>query len=159
MPRAKASAMRQRNKLAAVPILLIVLLKVLTGDSNNEEPSASEVAAPRAATGDATRQPSRPRRERQWPAITVEEAIRHNPFTYSGRRDAAPTSGDPSIAAAAEPIEAAVTAYFQSTKGEVALIDGQVVRVGDIVDGDWRVVKLSPDSAVLAPADAAASGR
>ena len=143
----------KRWKLAVIPVLLVVLYKVLAGGSDDEVPDSSAPTARRPDAGSAPiKFQQAKRRERNWPTFSLEDAIRHNPFTFTGRRDDPETPPEEqSEPENLEPIEAAVTVYLNSAKGEVALVDGQLVRVGDVVDGQWRVTLVTPEYAVLAP--------
>lgn len=158
---------RQTAKIAAIPLLLLILWKVVAAKSTDDELATTQPTKPpnasAASTSGRAGSAASPPRQRTWPDWSIAEVVRHNPFTFTGRRD--PPTSDAAVAQSndepegLEPIEAELSAYMLSSRGEVALIEGQLVRVGDVIDQQWIVTELTPDGATLAPLAAPSTDR
>ena len=101
----------------------------------------------------------------EWPSISVETVVSHNPFRLDARwlapiieevpPEAAGTDPQPSEALAAEPVpspivQERVSWVLLQTGNEMAGLGNRTVRVGDIVSG-YRISAITADGIVLVP--------
>ena len=155
MPENLAPPKHNKIKIALIPVLSVALLWMVLGRTGGDDsqPAASATVPVVAQAG----QPSRaqaavreiPKPERNWPGFELQDLLAHNPFTGGLDPEANAGEQDDSQAAAQELGVLAVKVYLTSRRGTVALVDGHVVREGDVLEDGRLVAKLTPDFAVI----------
>lgn len=176
-PRRKIVDPRRHYKLAAIPVLVIVLAWQLYGAlSHSGAPSAS--APPLPAKIGSTPSPlsaptAKPVRSdwSKWPRIDLKEIIACNPFvpwTSSASDDAsfmaettptsAATAGETASESAAMKADKSglkfngkVQALYDDRAGTAAIVDARIIRPGDLIDGGLEVKKVTNVGIIIEP--------
>jgi hypothetical protein len=140
-------------------VLAIVCAVSLTWTDPPEEPVS-------AAVGNTPAQPTS--RRRQGPdhalaaSIPLEELLLCDPFVPPGRRSRT-TSAAADDAGPVQPrarwrddaMELSVGCVFFSDRGPAAMVNSRVVRPGDVIDDQYRVVEIRPTGIVVSSVDGA----
>jgi hypothetical protein len=156
-------------KLGLIPVLATVLFKVA-------RPSNSEVElpeSPAAAETQAALQNPAMRPTTVLPELTLDDALKFDPFgslpmperalvepppmleeapvveTAPEPAQPAAPQVNPLVSKAATLKQLKVSAVFPSPKGSVAIIDSKTVRVGDLLSPGVRVVEIRGTSVIL----------
>ena len=172
-PASSSSKPRERFKVALIPVLSVVLWLVLRND--NEEPPVAELVTPASKVdAPARRLPagfSRGGRNRT-STITLEQALRHNPFATPGALaaprspaaiDSSPGGSDAgqNSSTSTGPTAEATNTLLQQVDGQeasvvsrgpngwVAVVGGKPVSVGDWLDGGLQVVAIGPEGVTV----------
>jgi len=130
-----------------------------------KQPAAGTQAAGPLSPGAKTRQDSRRPPKPRWPKLSGQAAGQYDPFAMPeplarqakalAQKDARGKGGphnpatDPALAALRRK---GTDAILRDGKGTVAVIDKNVVRVGDVIQG-YRVVSIDDDGVLLTPSD------
>ena len=162
----------QKLKIAAIPVLAIVLLYFTLRASSKDrkpptpgpthvasttQPSSAVVVAPVAlADGDGVDAP------KKWPNQPLTEILKHNPFTEFVK---VPQSASKQLASKPDRRKEATNQLLpellerfseqppalllRSRHGTTAVFDAQTVREGDVLEGGARVVEIRPDGIVF----------
>jgi hypothetical protein len=177
-PAPSPSKSRERFKLALIPVLSLVLWLVLR--NNSEESQVAELVTPSTKTaapaGRVSAGTSRARRSRAF-SMTLEQALRHNPFATPGALAAAPQSfaandgstevGDagPDSAVPNGLAAEAANRLLQQVAGQeasivsrgpngwVAVVGGTPVSVGDWLDSGLQVIAIGPEGVTVSAPD------
>ena len=174
MPEDAAQLRAKRVKMAVIPLLVIVLLYLTFGRSREEtnRPAAIPVTRNPAPQVDVrpTKLPTRlPEKfagqvtERPWPQRTLAEILNHDPFRLHqpaelvGPLAPSKTEDGEQQAVDAADVEDLVARFSSKTLdlvlhsrlGTSAVIDGQTVREGDVLEGTARIVEIRPDGIVF----------
>lgn len=172
-----ASLFQNRTKLIVALVLGVLLVAVLLWDPGASEDSFSEApaAGPSAGSAPAPRIVKKPAavavREGEWPKIEARDAETLNPFDpqdLEKKRKAAVVAeapapaedeGEPEepVLSPADRMKAAfankrVRMVCRTQNGVIGLIDDQILREGDVVDG-VRIVSIRPDGVLVEPVD------
>jgi hypothetical protein len=146
----------QKIKAALIPVLVLGLAWTLF---SNEQDSSKPVtvAAEKAKPGIAGNNAS-PAKTKEWNELSLEEIVAFNPFPIPApipKQD--PMEGTEKesprkIAKAAEPIPSIklwemqrVSIVYQGPNGPLAVIGDETVGIGDMLDGNTRVVGIRGD--------------
>jgi hypothetical protein len=154
----------KRVKMALVPLLGLVLAYVIFGSSDDKKDAPATAVATPIATTAAVEAPAAPHREvapRSWPNRTLSEIIAHDPFRLQQEvptiSSNASTSDDEEAEEQADAFTQLVDRFsttvpdlvLHSRHGASAVIDGNTIREGDVLDGRARVVSIRPDGIIL----------
>jgi hypothetical protein len=150
-----SSQASRRWKLASIPLLaaLLIYLLIPTADpgpaelaSTAIETSVAESSATARCETAADQRAAAP----QAPIPALSELLAANPFesleaverlSSTGASGNLPTS-QPTAAAHEPPPEVKITAIYQSPSGPVAIVDNQLVRIGDFLSPQYRVIGI-----------------
>lgn len=159
-------------KLALIPVLGLVLVYLVFGSGSSESPAVP--TAPPPSTGQPSA-PDRPdlavqnvtanaeQRTVDWPQRSLQDILRHDPFRIRQAVDPAVASemrgSDEQNAPPEQVSEASLLVgrfagkvpelVLESRHGTSAVIDGQTLREGDVLDGVARVVSIRPEGIVF----------
>lgn len=164
-------------KIALIPVLLIGLVWNLMRDTDTvPEVVAGDQPGARVASGpdrvpsvqDVLVQLERTRQaEQARSTLPLEKVLKHDPFALSGRlaeqsgltsvvESVASSSprmpGKPQTTASAprtRVLKNVVKALLNGPRGPAALVDSRIVRVGDFLEPDVRVVAIQADAIVV----------
>lgn len=165
---------RDRIKLAAIPVLALVLLWVVTGGSEDEAPPPVALTQPAGTRpGDKPGQPARPARRpaaarpAPAPAFSLAEILAHDPFAVPkalappppipDEQDTQPVSIEAPLidhesqARARREMLAQkrVSIIHHGPSGATAVIDSRAYREGDELADGVRIVKIRPDGVIV----------
>ncbi len=125
------------KKLAAIPVLIIILVYAI--QSNGGDDSESTVTKATTQLASINKQEGIKKfvvkRDRQWPELELDDLLSHNPFSNSllvqESKEVASSGIDSNL------IE--VNVYLSSESGTLAMAGETIYRVGDILP-DGRIV-------------------
>lgn len=157
---------RERAKLAAVPVLALVLLWVVTRGEEEALPPPVALADPAAAGSPAAPGANRTAPpasgDSQWPDFALAEIVAHDPFAVPR----AIASGPPSVhSPLTQPVSVdrpentadqgrsrrqmlgkkRVSVIYRGPHGPTAIIDSRVYREGDKLEDGVRIVEIRAD--------------
>ncbi len=158
---------RERFKVAAIPVLLIVLVAVVAWrmkGANSEQPVESIQLVHPTSTRAEHPAALRPK----WPTTTLEEVISLNPFDPlpSSPREPGQQPAAMNEEASAQPSEAVapilensqaeirignLQAVYRDAHGLAAILDSRVVRVGDVTSDGGRIVAITEHGITVEP--------
>ena len=166
-PRASA---RERAKLAAIPVLALILLWVVTrGEEDALPPPVTLADSPvhnSPATPAANRTAARGRAAAEWPQFTLAEILAHDPFAVPRAIASSPPAvGSPLT----QPVSAdtpertadqgrsrrqmlgakRVSMIYRGPHGPTAVIDSRAYREGDQLADGVRIVEIRPDGVLV----------
>ena len=170
MSEALPASTRERAKLAAIPVLALILLWVVTGGEEDSLPPPIALAAP-AGPGSpvapaVNRTPPHGRAAAEWPQFTLAEILAHDPFavpramassppdvhsalTQPVSTDAAERTADQGRSRRQMLGEKRVSVIYRGPDGPTAMIDSRVYREGDQLADGVRIVEIRPDGVLV----------
>lgn len=166
-PRANA---RDRAKLAAIPVLALILLWVVTrGEEDTLPPpvALADSAVPGSPpTLAADRTAARGPAAAEWPQFTLAEILAHDPFaappaiaprpphigsplTQPVSADAPESTTDQGRSRRQMLGKQRVSVIYRGPHGPTAIIDSRVYREGDQLADGVRIVEIRPDGVLV----------
>lgn len=163
------STRKSLSKLAVIGVLLVTLIVLLWHSSHGASNAGSETdpsgRVARRKRGKANPRPA-------WPEFDVADLIAWNPFERTAEINL--LFGSPTSSISAQPRKAGegpeastsddarphrmelncrLDAVYRTAQGAVAMIDARIVRVGDLLEGNLRVVEIAPQSVIVETVD------
>ena len=165
----------RRHKLAAIPLLVIVLVVSLYRSlSRSEMPTANAPALPTVniSTGSHLPTPANTPAKcdwSRWPRIDLKEIVASDPFVPWLSSDSEPasvvaktnaissanansTTEGNSITTVDEPaaiLNEKIQALYQDDTGSAAIVDSRIIRPGDALDGGFEVVGITSEGIIV----------
>ena len=126
-------------------------------------PTVDTASPPAAATESAVTVVLPPPKD--WPAMPLEEILQNNPFAWPDELAPKALQSDTAVAGSGgespqdatrqelldQLTAAGVSAYYESGQGVVALVGTRLLRVGDVIDGQIRVLRIEPEQVTYEP--------
>ena len=129
------------KKLAAIPVLIVILAMVMRSNGSQEEAVPETGTSLSAASFQEKKSPKQAiRRDREWPDMNLEELLCHNPFSNSLLVQEAKLTKSTGI----DSNVIKVDAFLSSSSGTVAMAEKKMYRVGDQLP-DGRIVDSVSD--------------
>jgi hypothetical protein len=159
---------RDRVKLAAIPVLALILFWVLTQGEDDAgqppaalaDPGSSGAAVPSGSIGERRSPP-------EWPALALSEILAHDPFavppalapdppppddavTQPVAMEAPDTSARDRARARRELLAGKrVSLIYRGPAGPTAVIDSREYREGDMLSDGVRIVEIRRDGVIV----------
>lgn len=137
------------KKLAAIPVLLVILALVMRSNGSQEE-SVPESSVSLSPTNfkEKTIPKQTVRRDREWPDMDLDELLCHNPFSNSLLVQEAKITNS----SGTDSNVIKVDAFLSSNLGTVAMAEKKMYRVGDQLP-DGRIVDSVTDEFIYLKRD------
>ena len=105
---------------------------------------------------------------KDWPSLSLGEVLENNPFAWPkelaspaqitdskfGDDVSADAGDDPQRQELLDQLASAgVSAFYESNQGAIALVGTRVLRVGDVIEGKLRVLRIDPEQVTYEPVE------
>ena len=151
----------ERIKLALIPVLGLILVAIAFWPAKTEGvPASAATSSLSAANSAAALNQTAAGPSPIWPEIRLDDLVAHNPFEPRSvpvpkeMPAASPTAaGNPDPAPAEPPAHppGQLQAIYHDARGAAAILDSQIVRVGDVLEDGSRIVAITSQGIELEP--------